>query len=118
MNNKKALETELAYLLDNMNGMDPTDDGYNEYLEAARILADLIIEIEKNEIDLKKEEIKSTVPKSRIILDAAKIIVPSVIDICLFVWGTNTTLKFEETGRFTSKTSGLIFGNLPKLWRK
>lgn len=113
---KIMLEEELKDLLGNMKDMDPTSEEYCKTKVAANDIADRLIEIEKirdnhsieemkqegelarlaNNLDV--EKIKQSIPKSRIVTDAAKIVMPPLLYFLAEVWGINKAQIFERSG--------------------
>lgn len=113
---KKMLENELGDLLINMKDLDATGEDYKKMETAAIAIADRIIRIEEIhnaikieelkqdgriaelENNLEVESIKAKIPKTRVVLDVAKMIVPPLLYFGAEVWGINKAQKFESSG--------------------
>ena len=126
MSIKTLLEVEIEEELDKLAGMKPGTDEHRATVDSVAKLMDRAIELEKladaaderdqdrkfdNELKLKqaKDEKLDRIVKN--VISAAGIVLP----ICLTIWGTRTSLKFEEEGSITTTIGrGFINKLLPK----
>lgn len=99
---RKATVAELTALMDRAIEMEKADYDYKEKIEARNSAQ--MIELQKLEEDKKDRLIKN-------IISGAGIALPLIVTI----WGTKVSLKFEETGSFTTIMGrGFIQKLLPK----
>lgn len=99
---RKATVAELTALMDRAIEMEKADYDYKEKVEARNSAQ--MIELQKLEEDKKDRLIKN-------IISGAGIALPLIVTI----WGTKVSLKFEETGSFTTIMGrGFIQKLLPK----
>lgn len=122
----ELLTEEITNLREEIKGMNP---GTKEYVASTKRLDNLItkaIEMDKNYLDaeIKRDQIEKEHEdkqqqinedrKSRIVngvISVAGIVLPIVVT----VWGTNKSLKFEETGTVTTMAGrGFITKLFPK----
>ncbi len=126
MSIKTLLEVEIEEELDKLAGMKPGTDEHKVTVDSIGKLMDRAIELEKleaatqeketdrkfdNELKLKqaKDERLDRIVKN--IISVAGIVLP----IGLTIWGTKTSLKFEEEGTVTTTIGrGFINKLLPK----
>lgn len=126
---------ELKSLLDEAKNYGTQTDDYREIMDAAYKLADRIIKIEdlqmtksieemKQETEMSKlandlqiEEMKTRVPKSKMILEMVKVFAPLITQASVAVWGVTQMNKFEETGRYTSSMSRIVQNWIPRSWK-
>ena len=126
MSIKTLLEVEIEDQFDKLSEMEKGSDEYKATVDSAIKLTDRMIELEKLEDDrldreqsrkfdseLKLSEVKED-RKDRIIkncISVAGIVLPIIVT----VWGTKTSLKFEEEGTITTSIGrGFINKLLPK----
>ena len=126
MSIKTLLEVEIEDQFDKMSEMEKGSDEYKATVDSAIKLTDRMIELEKLEderldkeqsrkfdSELKLSEVKED-RKDRIIkncISVAGIVLPIIVT----VWGTKTSLKFEEEGTITTSIGrGFINKLLPK----
>ena len=126
MSIKTLLEVEIEDQFDKLSEMEKGSDEYKATVDSAIKLTDRMIELEKLEderldkeqsrkfdSELKLSEVKED-RKDRIIkncISAAGIVLPIIVT----VWGTKTSLKFEEEGTITTSIGrGFINKLLPK----
>ena len=102
LDKRKATVAELTALMDRAIEMEKADYDYKEKIEARNSAQ--MIELQKLEEDKKDRLIKN-------IISGAGIALPLIVTI----WGTKVSLKFEETGSFTTIMGrGFIQKLLPK----
>ena len=120
------LETEIEEKLEKLATMEPGTDEYKVASDSVMKLLDRAIEMDKIDADrLEREQIRNDEKvtkqesakdekRSRLI-DKVIMVSGIVIPAVLTVWGTNKSLKFEETGTVT-RIMGRGFTNklLPK----
>lgn len=120
------LEVEVEDKLNKLSNMEPGKEEYKTAVDSVTKLLDRVIEIDKIEQERKeRKDIRENEAKTKLksanaedkrylidkVLVALGIIVPSI----LTVWGTNKSLKFEETGTVTTIMGrGFINKLLPK----
>ena len=120
------LETEIEEKLEKLATMEPGTDEYKVASGSVMKLLDRAIEMDKIDADrLEREQIRNDErvtkqesakdeKRSRLIdkvIMASGIVIPAVVT----VWGTNKSLKFEETGTVTTIMGrGFINKLLPK----
>ena len=126
MSIKTLLEVEIEDQFDKLSEMEKGSDEYKATVDSAIKLTDRMIELEKLEderfdkeqsrkfdSELKLSEVKED-RKDRIIkncISVAGIVLPIIVT----VWGTKTSLKFEEEGTITTSIGrGFINKLLPK----
>ena len=126
MSIKTLLEVEIEDQFDKLSEMEKGSDKYKATVDSAIKLTDRMIELEKLEderldkeqsrnfdSELKLSEVKED-RKDRIIkncISVAGIVLPIIVT----VWGTKTSLKFEEEGTITTSIGrGFINKLLPK----
>ena len=126
MSIKTLLEVEIEDQFDKLSEMEKGSDEYKATVGSAIKLTDRMIELEKLEderldkeqsrkfdSELKLSEVKED-RKDRIIkncISVAGIVLPIIVT----VWGTKTSLKFEEEGTITTSIGrGFINKLLPK----
>lgn len=126
MSIKTLLEVEIEDQFDKLSEMEKGSDEYKATVDSAIKLTDRMIELEKLEderldkeqsrkfdSELKLSEAKED-RKDRIIkncISVAGIVLPIIVT----VWGTKTSLKFEEEGTITTSIGrGFINKLLPK----
>ena len=117
MNNKERLEKEIASALDLMGGMDINSEEYEKAAKHVGALMDRSIEFEK--LGVEQEQKQKQMKEERIDRIVKNILtgVSVVGGFILTVWGTNKTLRFEETGTITT-TSGRKFASKLFSWLK
>ena len=126
MSIERCLSEEITSELDELGKLELGSDQYRHTVDGLTKLLDRAIEMDRLEFEVQekqisrdneerlneqqmKEEKKDRVVKN--ILAAAGIIVPTIVTI----WGTNKSLKFEETGSVTTIMGrGFINKLLPK----
>ena len=126
MSIKTLLEVEITDEFDKLAGMEPGTDEHRATVDSVVKLMDRAIELEKladaaeekekdrkfdNDLKLKqaKDERLDRIVKN--IISVAGIVLP----IGLTIWGTKTSLKFEEEGTVTTTIGrGFINKLLPK----
>lgn len=126
---------ELKDLLDESKNYGTQTDDYREIMGEAYKLADRIIKIEdlqmtksieemKQETEMSKlandlqiEEMKTRIPKSKMILEMVKVFAPLITQASVAVWGVTQMNKFEETGRYTSSMSRIVQNWIPRNWK-
>lgn len=126
MSIKTLLEVEIEDQFDKLSEMEKGSDEYKATVDSAIKLTDRMIELEKLEderldkeqsrkfdSELKLSEVKED-RKDHIIkncISVAGIVLPIIVT----VWGTKTSLKFEEEGTITTSIGrGFINKLLPK----
>ena len=126
MSIKTLLEVEIEDQFDKLSEMEKGSDEYKATVDSAIKLTDRMIELEKLEderldkeqsrkfdSEMKLSEAKED-RKDRIIkncISVAGIVLPIIVT----VWGTKTSLKFEEEGTITTSIGrGFINKLLPK----
>ena len=126
MSIKTLLEVEIEDQFDKLSEMEKGSDEYKATVDSTIKLTDRMIELEKLEderldkeqsrkfdSELKLSEVKED-RKDRIIkncISVAGIVLPIIVT----VWGTKTSLKFEEEGTITTSIGrGFINKLLPK----
>lgn len=115
MNIEQLLHGEIVSELETLKGMEVGTDQYKTAVDGLTKLADRAIELEKIHVD---EDLKTKAmdeeKKDRLIknvLTALGIVIPTAVTI----WGTCVSIKFEETGTFTTTMGrGFIQKLLPK----
>ena len=120
------LETEIEEKLEKLATMEPGTDEYKVASDSVMKLLDRAIEMDKIDADrLEREQIRydekvtkqesaKDEKRSRLI-DKVIMVSGIVIPAVLTVWGTNKSLKFEETGTVTTIMGrGFINKLLPK----
>ena len=126
MSIKTLLEVEIEDQFDKLSEMEKGSDEYKATVDSAIKLTDRMIELEKLEderldkeqsrkfdSELKLSEVKED-RKDRIIKNCISI-AGIVLPIIVTVWGTKTSLKFEEEGTITTSIGrGFINKLLPK----
>ena len=126
MSIKTLLEVEIEDQFDKLSEMEKGSDEYKATVDSAIKLTDRMIELEKLEderldkeqsrkfdSELKLSEVKED-RKDRIIKNCISV-AGIVLPIALTVWGTKTSLKFEEEGTSTTSIGrGFINKLLPK----
>lgn len=126
MSIKTLLEVEIEDQFDKLSEMEKGSDEYKATVDSAIKLTDRMIELEKLEderldkeqsrkfdSELKLSEVKED-RKDRIIKNCISV-AGIVLPIALTVWGTKTSLKFEEEGTITTSIGrGFINKLLPK----
>ena len=126
MSIKTLLEVEIEDQFDKLSEMEKGSDEYKATVDSAIKLTDRMIELEKLEderldkeqsrkfdSELKLSEVKED-RKDRIIKNCISV-VGIVLPIIVTVWGTKTSLKFEEEGTITTSIGrGFINKLLPK----
>ena len=126
MSIKSLLETEIEDKLGALGEMDPETDDYKASIDSIMKLVDRAVEMDKIDADrLEREQIREDEKKSKeesakdekkhYIIDKIIAVSSIVIPIIVTIWGTNKTLKFEETGTVTTIMGrGFINKLLPK----
>lgn len=126
MSIKSLLETEIEDKLGTLGEMDPETDDYKASIDSIMKLVDRAVEMDKIDADrLEREQIREDEKKSKeesakdekkhYIIDKIIAVSSIVIPIIVTIWGTNKTLKFEETGTVTTIMGrGFINKLLPK----
>ena len=126
MSIKTLLEVEIEDQFNKLSEMEKGSDEYKATVDSAIKLTDRMIELEKLEderldkeqsrkfdSELKLSEVKED-RKDRIIkncISVAGIVLPIIVTL----WGTKTSLKFEEEGTITTSIGrGFINKLLPK----
>ena len=126
MSLKHLLEVEIEDQFDKLAAMEKGSDEYKAMVESTIKLTDRMIELEKLEDErldkeqdrdfdheLKLNESKEN-KRDRIIKNGISI-AGIILPIVLTVWGTKTSLKFEEEGTITTTVGrGFINKLLPK----
>lgn len=126
MSINNLLEVEVEDKLNQLSDMDPGKEDYKLAVDSVTKLLDRMIEIDKIDTEQKeRKELRENEEKSKLesaknedrkylidkILVGCSIVIPAV----LTVWGTNKSLKFEETGTVTTIMGrGFINKLLPK----
>lgn len=120
---REKLRQEIERELQRLEMMEPGTEEYKVTVDGLTKLTDRAIEMDKLESEtaekaiaresdneLKQEQAKVDAKDRwiRNIIAAAGIIIPSVITI----WGTKTSLKFEETGTITTAAGRNFIANL------
>lgn len=120
------LETEIEEKLETIGRMNPESDEYKVAVDSIMKLLDRAIEMDKIDADREeRKEIRESEEKSKkesakdekkhYIIDKIITVSGIVIPIVVTIWGTNKTLKFEETGTVTTIMGrGFINKLLPK----
>lgn len=120
------LETEIEEKLEKLGDMDPQSDNYKISVDSIMKLLDRAIEMDKIDADREeRKEIRESEEQSKkefakdekkhYIIDKIITVSGIVIPIVVTIWGTNKTLKFEETGTVTTIMGrGFINKLLPK----
>jgi hypothetical protein len=125
-NIETLLHVELADELEKLSGMEPGTEQHKIAVDGVTKLMDRAIEIEKLETDARnkaktlenEERFKSMQlnedRKDRLVKNIITVV--SVIGgFAITIWGTKTSLKFEETGTITTAMGrGFIQKLLPK----
>lgn len=126
MSVEHLLEQELEQELEELSKMDFGSDEYKATVDGVSKLMDRLNDSKKIELDIqekaaareqdaeiKMEQIKQE--KRGRMHETMTTVAGIVIPVAVTIWGTITTLKFEETGTITT-TSGKNFVN--KLFKK
>lgn len=126
MSIKTLLGVEIEDQFDKMSEMEKGSDEYKATVDCAIKLTDRLIELEKLE-DEREDKVQSRKFDNELKLNEAKdskrdriikngiSIAGIVLPIALTVWGTKTSLKFEEEGTITTAIGrGFINKLLPK----
>ena len=120
------LETEIEEKLETIGRMNPELDEYKVAVDSIMKLLDRAIEMDKIDADREeRKEIRESEEQSKkesakdekkhYIIDKIITVSGIVIPIVVTIWGTNKTLKFEETGTVTTIMGrGFINKLLPK----
>ena len=111
----EKLRAVIDRKVENLETLPIDSDQYKAEIDNIAKLMDRLIEMEKVEVDkLDKAENRKNEKTDRLvknILTGASIVIPSV----LTVWGTCKSIKFEETGTFTTIMGrGFISKLLPR----
>lgn len=128
MNNQAELDSVIAKLLKKMEGMEPGTDEYKALTDVLTKLQDRSIEMERvNQESIDKAATRDRNTKNDILEHSLKCeqmkddhidrIVKNVLTglgivlpICLTIWGTHASFKFEKDGVITT-TLGRLFVN-------
>lgn len=126
MNVETLLRVEIEDQFVKLGSMTPGSEEHKATVNTAAALTDRLLELEKLEAETQykentrkfEEELKLRQAKDerldRIVkncISAAGVVLP----ICLAIWGTKTSLKFEEEGTITTTIGrGFINKLLPK----
>jgi hypothetical protein len=122
MNIETKLHVEISDEFEALSNMEVGSDAYKASVDGLTKLMDRAIEMEKINIDEKtkadNKEIELKKMKSENIDRIVKNVLTAVSvvgGIALTVWGTKTSIKFEETGTFTTIMGrGFVNKLLPK----
>lgn len=120
---KESLCEEVLTELDIMKGEEVGSDKHKAALDTVTKLTDRLIEIEKIELDSRD---KNKTRESEMFYKNAQMaedkrnrwinVVVKVVEIGVpvltYVWATNRSLRFEETGTFTTQAGRHSIGNL------
>ena len=125
MNIRNVLENEIESEFEELGKIEVGSDKYKSAVDGVTKLVDKAIDLEKfyvemedkvdarkNEADLKAKQIKND-KRDQIVRNGiaiAGIVVPTAITI----WGTLTTLKFEEVGTVTTNAGRAFMNRLFK----
>ena len=125
MNIRNVLENEIENEFEELGKIEVGTDKYKSAVDGVTKLVDKAIDLEKfyiemedkvdareNEADLKAKQIKND-KRDQIVRNGiaiAGIVVPTAITI----WGTLTTLKFEEVGTVTTNAGRAFMNRLFK----
>lgn len=126
MSIKTLLEIEIEAEFEKLSKMEPGSNEHKATVDSVTKLMDRAIELEKFdaasqetddtrefERDLKLKQAKEE-KRDRIVKNCISV-AGIVLPICLAVWGTKTSLKFEEEGTITTTIGrGFINKLLPK----
>lgn len=128
MNIDEKLRAEIAGDLELMEDMNIGSDEYKASAEIVSKLIDRAIELEKLDIEREKmatsQIVEVNLKQQQMKEDRIHRIVQNILTgvsvgggLLLTIWGTNKTLKFEETGTITT-TAGRKFGSKLFSWLK
>lgn len=118
-NVKRLLEEELVDEIQNLNKMDLGSDEYRTTVDGISKLMDKVNDAEKIKLDAQEKEasriqdaelemVKIKEEKKGRLTNVLTTVAGIVIPVAVTIWGTITTLKFEEEGTITT-TSGKSF---------
>ena len=121
------LKEEIEKEFKELERMDTGSESYKVAVDGLTKLVDRVIEIEKTEAEL-REKVNSRESDNNLKLQQAKDdkinriaghainVAGIVLPIAVTIWGTRTSLKFEETGTVTTLMGrGFIQKLLPKM---
>lgn len=107
--NRKKIAGETCELLDRLNEAEGKQMEFWDKEDRREL------EREKNESMVQIEQEKNVIPKSKMILEIARIVVPVVVPMIAYGIYQKRLLEFEETGRVNS-TAGREL-HLPKFFK-
>ena len=125
MNIRNVLEEEIEMEFNELKSMNLGSDEHVETTNNVLKLVDRVIELEKMDADIDnkaesreveaelKRELMNSEKKDKIVkngLTLAGIVVP----VCVTIWGTLKSLKFEETGTITTLSGKNFFNQIFK----
>ena len=126
MSIKTLYEVEIESEFEKLAGMEPGSNEHRAMVDSITKLTDRAIEMEKFDVESQEkdnsrkfeEDLKLKQAKDekldRIVKNCISV-AGIVLPICLAVWGTKTSLKFEEEGTITTTIGrGFINKLLPK----
>lgn len=112
MDIKKQLKEEVSEEIQNLKGIELGSEQYKTTVDGVTKLIDRSIELEKLDAEnTRQAETRNEEKKDRLIkygLQVGSIVLP----IAVTIWGTLTTLKFEETGTITTASGRQFINNL------
>ena len=126
---KEKLDTEITTELNTLTEMDVDSEAFKTTVDCVSKLIDKRNEIEKIELEKKKQELSERIETNKWVKDTelneynkkdqiikhAISIGSIVIPVFVTVWGTYKTLRFEETGTVTTIMGrGFINKLIPK----
>lgn len=120
---KELLEAEIETELERLEDMEPGSDEYKLTIDGVTKLIDRKIEMDKNEEEFNEKRLsrlsENESKEKRSKLDKISTIGAIAVPVFIFVgetiriiWGTNKTLKFEETGTVTTNAGRSFINKL------
>lgn len=120
---KQMLDTEIQSQLELLANAESGSDEYKSLVEGISKLIDRRTEMEKIELEFEEKrlareqdkELKQENSKFNKVTTVVGIVIPVAIfvgETIRIVWGTNKTLKFEETGTVTTQAGRSFINKL------
>lgn len=129
MSIKNRLTQEVAYRIDELRGLDVNSAEYKTGVDAVSKMIDRLIEMDKIDIEdevredaRKKAKFEEETRTREMADERLDRLVKNILTgvsigggILLAIWGTNKTIRFEETGTYTT-TAGRKFASRLFSW--
>lgn len=107
---ESALLKRIGDNLEKLNGLEMDSEEYKATVNELNCFIDRAIEMEKIHVESEKNQNEMAEEKKNRLIQNVFTGINVVGGVLLVIWGTNKTLKFEETGTVTT-TAGKKFAN-------